>query len=295
MRLMTNHPCLLPLYRYGKETDETAIQTSGSSQILHSLDDASEFHQQVKDIIVGGGTCTICLDPIDQPTITNCKHIFCKLCIQQNYNIRKECPNCRQHIHTLTEIVPQTQQQHPTFVNIHIGNIQYQVDKQIQKLYQQAYHQNPKIDALMNIIQSSNDKIVVFTNTSKMLSHIELRLMESEVSYCIIRGNYSASKLWSMMESFQEDDKKRVFLLTLKSCAEGLTLTASSHVVFMEPCTSKRLFDQALGRIKRIGQTKPIQTTTIVMKHTIDEIIYNTSNQHQQDSSDHKTLFDVAL
>lgn len=93
-----------------------------------------------------------------------------------------------------------------------------------------------------------------------------------------------------MVESFQKDIEKRVFLLTLRSCAEGLTLTSSSHVVFMEPCMTTQMFEQSLGRVKRIGQLQKIKTTTIAMRGTMDQVIYTRTEGHKKSIGDHREL-----
>ena len=42
--------------------------------------------------------CAICLDKLNQPTITNCKHIFCNKCIRQSLRHKNKCPCCRELI-----------------------------------------------------------------------------------------------------------------------------------------------------------------------------------------------------
>ena len=81
---------------------------------------------------------------------------------------------------------------------------------------------------------------------SNMLPGIERRLMEESIGYCIIRGSQRKQQRLKMVQAFQEDNNKQVFLLTLKTAAEGLTLTAASHIVFMEPCTDHTLVTQAI-------------------------------------------------
>ena len=49
-----------------------------------------------------------------------------------------------------------------------------------------------------------------------------------------------------MIQRFQNDTNIKVFLLTHKTAAEGLTLTAVSRIVFMEPCSNKEVFQQSL-------------------------------------------------
>ena len=47
---------------------------------------------------IQGTQCAVCLETVENPTITTCKHIFCKKCIYQSLKHRKECPCCRKEI-----------------------------------------------------------------------------------------------------------------------------------------------------------------------------------------------------
>ena len=58
--------------------------------------------------------------------------------------------------------------------------------------------------------------------------------------------------------------------MTTKTAAVGITLTASAHVLFMEPCHDVHVRKQAIGRVWRIGQTRPVTVTTLKTRQTID-------------------------
>ena len=58
--------------------------------------------------------------------------------------------------------------------------------------------------------------------------------------------------------------------MTTKTASVGITLTAASRVIFLEPCHNTHLRKQAIGRVWRIGQKNPITVTTIKMSSTID-------------------------
>ena len=47
---------------------------------------------------IKGTKCVICLENLNRPTITSCKHIFCNDCIRQSLRHRSECPCCRESI-----------------------------------------------------------------------------------------------------------------------------------------------------------------------------------------------------
>ena len=61
-----------------------------------------------------------------------------------------------------------------------------------------------------------------------------------------------------------------VFVMTTKTASVGITLTAGSHVVFLEPCNDAHVRKQAIGRVWRIGQKNPITVTTLKTLGTVD-------------------------
>ena len=65
----------------------------------------------------------------------------------------------------------------------------------------------------------------------------------------------------------------KVFVITIKAGAMGITLTAASAVFLMEPAIDPALEIQAAGRIHRLGQTKNVLVHRMVVKDTIEEQI----------------------
>lgn len=82
------------------------------------------------------------------------------------------------------------------------------------------------------------------------------------------------------IKDFQEDETVRVFVLTTKTAAVGLTLTAAKHILFLEPCTDTNLRKQAIGRIRRIGQTHSVCIHTFKTLGTIECVKAHKINDH---------------
>jgi SNF2 family DNA or RNA helicase len=76
------------------------------------------------------------------------------------------------------------------------------------------------------------------------------------------------------LNKFQSDPSISVFLLSLRSGAVGLTLTAANHLFLLDPSFNKGTEMQAINRIYRIGQTRETTITHMVVKNTIEEKIY---------------------
>lgn len=70
---------------------------------------------------------------------------------------------------------------------------------------------------------------------------------------------------------FQKDDSCKVFLGSSGACREGLTLTAATHVIFLDCEWSPAYVEQAYSRAHRIGQKNAVNVYYLVCTGTIDE------------------------
>ena len=76
----------------------------------------------------------------------------------------------------------------------------------------------------------------------------------------------SAHPCMQAIEAFQKDPPTTVFLLSMRSGAVGINLTAANHVFLMEPAFNPALEDQAVGRAHRMGQTRPVTVKKFYIK-----------------------------
>ena len=75
------------------------------------------------------------------------------------------------------------------------------------------------------------------------------------------------------IQSFQNDDSCRVFLISLKAGGVGLNLTAADYVYIVDPWWNPAVEQQAIDRTHRIGQTKNIFAYRMICKDTIEDKI----------------------
>lgn len=68
------------------------------------------------------------------------------------------------------------------------------------------------------------------------------------------------------IEAFQKDPPTTVFLLSMRSGAVGINLTAANHVFLMDPAFNPALEDQAVGRAHRMAQTRPVTVKKFYIK-----------------------------
>ena len=80
---------------------------------------------------------------------------------------------------------------------------------------------------------------------------------------------------------FQNDPECKLWLGCTPACREGLTLTAATHVIFLDLEWSYAYFEQAFSRAHRIGQKNNVTVYTIVCEGTVDEYVQQTVESKQ--------------
>ena len=134
---------------------------------------------------------------------------------------------------------------------------------------------NSKLDVLINIINDSSDeKILVFSQFTKVLEVIGKRLNEENISYSYLDGKTSAKDRLKLVEAFNTNNNK-VFLISLKAGGTGLNLTSANIVVHFDPWWNPAVEDQASDRAHRIGQKNVVNVIKLIAKGTAEERVIN--------------------
>ncbi|KAJ3791022.1 SNF2 family N-terminal domain-containing protein [Lentinula aff. detonsa] len=71
-------------------------------------------------------------------------------------------------------------------------------------------------------------------------------------------------------ESTQNQNNPAVMLISLKAGALGLNLTVANNVYLMDPWWQEGIESQAIDRVNRIGQTKPVHVYQLIAENTVE-------------------------
>jgi SNF2 family DNA or RNA helicase len=104
-----------------------------------------------------------------------------------------------------------------------------------------------------------------------MLQLIRARLVKENIGHLILTG--ATENRAELVDTFQSDPTKTVFLLSLKAAGFGLNLTAASYAILFDPWWNPAAEAQAIDRIHRIGQTKPVIAYRLIAANTVEEKI----------------------
>lgn len=132
-----------------------------------------------------------------------------------------------------------------------------------------------KIEILLEHIteKTGNHKVLVFSQFVKMLDIVQEKLKENNIEYTYLDGKTSLKEREARVNQFQNDDNKRVFLISLKAGGTGLNLTAADYVYILDPWWNPAVENQAIDRCYRMGQEKHVMAYRMVCTNTIEEKI----------------------
>lgn len=124
-----------------------------------------------------------------------------------------------------------------------------------------------KLEALKDLLESTEDRVIVFYNFNEELRAIEDICIELDKPVSIVNGQ---TKDLSIYEQYNNS----VTLIQYQAGAMGLNLQKANKIVYFTPTLSSELFEQSKKRIHRIGQDRSCFYYKLVVKGSVEEKIY---------------------
>jgi len=132
-----------------------------------------------------------------------------------------------------------------------------------------------------NFMDSSTGKLVLFCHHRKTIKAMK----EAFPDILSISGEDSAEDRQKAVDSFQNDDSKRLIVLTFGAGGVGLTLTKAQNVAFIELAWRPADLSQAEDRIHRIGQEGQVTAWYLLVPNSIDETMMGMINEKMEVSA----------
>lgn len=130
---------------------------------------------------------------------------------------------------------------------------------------------NCKYERVLDILDSTEDKLIIYSNWSKVIDPL----------YELIREKYGVAKVtgetknpMEQIDKFQNDPGCRVIIGTTPALGTGYTLTQASTIIFIDEPWNRATKEQAEDRAHRIGTKGTVNIITLICKDTIDERIH---------------------
>lgn len=134
----------------------------------------------------------------------------------------------------------------------------------------------PKIEELeiilKEIILENGEKAVIFSQWLRMTELVERVLERLGIKYVHLNGGIPSKQRKKIIEDFKNDAACKVFLST-DAGGVGLNLQSGSVVVNMDIPWNPAVLEQRIGRVHRMGQSRPVRVINFVTSGSIEERI----------------------
>ena len=125
-----------------------------------------------------------------------------------------------------------------------------------------------KIEEIVNDIPSG-EKIVIFSMFKKSLDLI-LDVLGKKRCLKLTGDVRTIRDRQVLLRRFRKSERKNILLINYKIGGEGLDITSANHVLFVEPWWNDATQEQALARVRRLGQEKEVNVHYVLNKDTIE-------------------------
>lgn len=134
-----------------------------------------------------------------------------------------------------------------------------------------------KLAALIELLREAdeaNEKVLIFTQYTQMGELLQKQIRaELDLEAPFFHGGLSRDQRDAMVDNFQQDNRTRLMILSLKAAGTGLNLTAASQVVHYDLWWNPAVEAQATDRAFRIGQQQRVLVHRLITEHSFEEKI----------------------
>jgi len=260
-----------------QETPQGTIVLEKPAGPINSLTDSSQRSDDPSC-----RTCPTCLEPLSGVTyIFPCGHLLCKACYssylgslgQKSRNL--PCFYCRQRcpISQVTRVVLKSADGSRAADDASLSEIGVtgQWLTKLEALLRRLLHLQT---------HKPTEKSLVFSQFPEALGLLARALQANGLRYARLEAGRKGAQN-SALDVFGTDPECRVFLLSLRVGGAGLTLVAANHVFLLEPSLDPGIAQQAIARVHRIGQDRPVHVTRFVVRSSVEAEVLRLQESQQ--------------
>jgi ATP-dependent DNA helicase len=157
---------------------------------------------------------------------------------------------------------------------------------------------------LMKKLRARGHKVLIFSQMTRMLDLLESFFQQRNEPVCRIDGSVKQEDRRDAIAKFNSDPNFGVFLLSTRAGGLGINLTGGDTVIIYDSDWNPHQDLQAMDRVHRIGQTKPVHVYRLATAKSVEgkmlkkaagklalEKLVVTGGQFKQDKSQSKKEF----
>jgi len=148
------------------------------------------------------------------------------------------------------------------------------------KLKPEDWMNSGKVKKLKEVLaecKARNDKILLFSQFTRMLDILETVLDSLNYNYLRLDGQTPVTERQEIIDNFNNSPDIFIFLLSTKAGGFGINLTSANVVIIYDLDFNPHNDKQAEDRAHRVGQTRDVTVMKFITRGTIEESILNMS------------------
>ncbi|TFK73969.1 hypothetical protein BDN72DRAFT_789912 [Pluteus cervinus] len=276
LRQLALHPGLVPKSYLAELTSPHGTSQENQRIDTISSEDKDRLQSSLLKAIEDCEECPICFGVVNDARISSCSHIFCQACISEVLARDQHCPMDRRPLSMRDLLEPLSSadlDQSQAEPEMNAGS-------------------SAKIDQLIYLLKltPSTEKSLVFSQFTSFLDKIEGSLEEAGIAFLRFDGRMSAKKRQEVIAKFSvpiedtnynmaDEENPRVLLISLKAGALGLNLTV---VACLFRWWQEGIESQAVDRVNRIGQTKPVHIYQMIADNTMEAKVMDIQSRKKE-------------
>lgn len=131
------------------------------------------------------------------------------------------------------------------------------------------------VEALLKMWKKQGHRVLLFTQSVKMLKIFQKFIVEQNYSYLKLEGATSIGSRQPIINKFNKDPSIFIMILTTKVGGLGVNLIGADRVIIFDPDWNPATDLQARERAWRIGQTNSVTIYRLLTAGTIEEKMYH--------------------
>ena len=217
--------------------------------------------------------CCVCLEPLAEAAarvLRACKHTLCEACLGRIAAVQPaRCPLCRAGF-TPRDVL--SKDQLAAAAEAVAPSSDEPADAKLPLM-------PPKVAALLEGLaamaaEGADRKAVVFSQFTSFLDILGARLAEAGWQWARLDGSMPAAARSAALTAWRAPNAAAgppVLLGSTRAGGVGLNLTSANHCFLMDTWWNAASDEQAMDRVHRLGQTRPVRVVRYVAQCTVEE------------------------
>lgn len=258
------------------------LQSKGPADKKLSAAEVGKLFAALKGVLgEEDNDCCVCLDPLTEDKLRmlrGCRHTMCEECCNKLLGEKKEalCPLCRTPFARTEVLDAERVREAAADVEREAGDGE-EVKKAGGEEDDDA-KMPPKVIALLQGLeamrnQDKTQKAVVFSQFTSYLNVLGKHLTKAGIAFARLDGTMSQKQRVSDVGQWRKANNAggpSVLLISTRAGGQGLNLVEGNFCFMLDPLWSAAAEEQAMDRIYRLGQRRPVHVVRYVHENSIE-------------------------